>query len=253
MNTFLDMSFASVVWYALVLLGASYIRGFSGFGFTAVLMTGLTIIMPVAEIVPLSIALELVASSGQSFSIIRYVDWRKLGLLLATGVLGTPLGVILLTLAPDLALRAFVLLFIFGSSIYLIFSRGPDRVFSTGSYVLAGSVIGIVNGATALSGMILALFFSLTDESPKTMRATMIAYLFLADIWAGSILFGSGFYESDTFWRVLISLPLLGFGVWLGSVHFAYVRPNKFRAAVLWLLLVMSVLGFVLAATSYLV
>ena len=253
MNAFLDMSFANIVWYALVLFGASYIRGFSGFGFTAVLMTGCTMIMPIAEIVPLSIALELVASSGQSFTIIRYVDWRKLGVLLVTGVLCTPLGVALLTHAPDLALRAFVLLFIFGSSIYLIFSRRLQKTFSHGTYVLAGSVIGIVNGATALSGLVLALFFSLTNESPKKMRATMIAYLFLADIWAGSILFGSGFYESDTLRRVLFSLPLLGLGVWLGSAHFASVRPDNFRVAVLWLLLILSVLGIVLAVSSQLV
>lgn len=250
MNTFLDMSFTGIAWYALVLFGASYIRGFSGFGFTAVLMIGLTMIMPVAEIVPLSVALELIASSGQSVTIFRYVDWRKLAVLLATGVLCTPLGVLLLTLIPDLALRAFVLVFIFGSSIYLIFSRRHHQTFSLGNYLLAGAVIGVANGATALSGLALALFFSLTDESPKKVRATMIAYLFLADIWAGGILLASGFYTGDTFWRVAVSLPLLGLGVWLGSKHFASVRPDTFRTVVLWLLLTLSFAGiFVTAAT----
>ena len=66
MTTFLDLSIPDIVWCGIVMLGASYIRGYSGFGFTAVLMSGLTIILPIIEIVPLSIALELVASSGQA-------------------------------------------------------------------------------------------------------------------------------------------------------------------------------------------
>ena len=139
---------------------------------------------------------------------------------------------------------------IFGSSIYLILSRGHQRNFSTWGYSLAGSATGIVNGATALSGLVLALFFSLTNESPARMRATMIAFLFLADFWAGGILFASGFYEGFTLNRVVFSLPLLGLGVWLGSMHFAAVQPETFRASILWLLLLLSVLGILIAVAT---
>lgn len=250
MEIYLNLSVPSTVWCAVVLFAASYIRGFSGFGFTAVLMTGLTLMLPVAEIVPLSIALELAASLGQSFTIMRHVDWRKLGILLTAGILCTPVGVYLLALLPDLALRNLVLIFIFGSSIYLIFSREHLRTFSLGAYALAGSTIGIVNGATALSGLVLALFFSLSDVSPAKMRATMIAFLFMADIWAGGILLASGFYESVTIHRILFSLPLLGLGVWLGSIHFAYVGSETFRTTVLWLLLLLSALGIVLVIAA---
>lgn len=250
MEVYLNLSVHNIIWCAIILFVASYIRGFSGFGFTAVLMTGLTMILPIVEIVPLSIALELAASFGQSFTIIRNVSWRKLGILAATGTLCTPIGVYLLVQLPDLALRILVLMFIFGSSIYLIFLREHLRTYSLRTYALAGSVIGIVNGATALSGMVLALFFSLTDEHPARIRATMIAFLFLADFWAGGILLASGFYVSVTIPRILFSLPLLGLGVWLGSIHFASVRPETFRVAVLWLLLLLSVLGIVLVMTA---
>lgn len=250
MDTFLDMSLTSIVWYAFVLFGASFVRGFSGFGFTAVLITGLTMIMPVERIVPLSIALELMASLGLLFTIFRHVDWRKLGVLLATGILCTPLGVFVLSQVPDLALRSFVLFFVFGSSIYLIFSRRNQDAASLRTYALAGAVIGLVNGATALSGLALALFFSLIDENPVKMRATMIAYLFLADIWAGSILLGSGFYDRETIHLVLVSLPLLGLGVWLGSKQFGSIRPETFKRSVLWLLFILSGMGIFFAVSS---
>jgi hypothetical protein len=207
-------------------------------------------ILPVAEIVPISIALELAASLGQSFSIMRYIDWRKLGVLLVSGTLCTPIGIYLLALLPDLILRNFVLIFIFGSSIYLIYSREHLRTFRLRTFAVAGSAIGVVNGATALSGLVLALFFSLSDESPARMRATMIAFLFWADFWAGGILLASGFYETVEVHRILFSLPLLGLGVWLGSMHFASTRPETFKTAVLWLLLLVSVLGVILAIVA---
>ena len=250
MEAYLNLSVANVIFYAVVLFGASYVRGFSGFGFTAVLMIGLTMILPVADIVPLSIALEVLASFGQSLSIVRQVDWRKLGILLTTGILFTPVGIYLLAVVPDLALRNLVLILIFVSSIYLIFSHRQMQTVPLRVFAIAGSAIGIVNGATALSGLALALFFSVSNESPRKMRATMIAFLFLADLWACGILLTSGFYEDETIHRILFSLPILGVGVWLGSVRFASAQPESYRTAVLWLLLLLSFLGIVFATAA---
>ncbi|NNE50909.1 MAG: sulfite exporter TauE/SafE family protein [Sulfitobacter sp.] len=250
MENLLDLLLLHVVWYAIVLLAASYIRGFSGFGFTAVFLTGLAVSLPVTEIVPLSILLELVASSGQARGIVRHVKWRELGILLATGFVCTPIGVYLLGFFHDLTLRVLAMVFIFLSSLFLVFYRRSLVSFSTGSYALAGSVIGIINGAAALSGLVLALFFSLSDERAPRIRATMIAYLFAADIWAFVVLLGMGYYDSATVMRALISLPLLAVGVWLGSRHFSSTRPSTYRKYVLWLLLSLSALGLVVIAVK---
>ena len=247
MEYYLNLSASHAVWCGIVLFAASYIRGFSGFGFTAILMTGLTLILPIAEVVPVSIALEIIASLGQSYSIRRHVHWRRLFILLSAGAICTPVGVYLLALLPDVTLRGLVLAFIFATSVYLLISQKHLHDFKTGTVLLAGAVIGVVNGATALSGMVLALFLSLSNESPARIRATMIAFLFLADVWAGGLLFASGFYDSATFYRIAFSLPLLGLGVWLGSMHFASAPPDIFRKAVLWLLLVLSVFGIIMA------
>ena len=63
MEITLGLSGTSLIWSALVVLVAAFIRGYSGFGFSAVLMAGLALRLPAAEIVPLSIALEVVAST----------------------------------------------------------------------------------------------------------------------------------------------------------------------------------------------
>ncbi|WP_168769454.1 sulfite exporter TauE/SafE family protein [Yoonia sediminilitoris] len=250
MQAYLNLPLPVAIWFAVVLFGASYVRGFSGFGFTAVLMIGLSTGLPIAEIVPLSIALELAASAAQARGILRNVDWKKLAILAVTGALSTPIGIYSLAFMHDLALRILVLAFILGASCYLVLSRRHPRRFSGWTYALAGASVGIINGATALSGLVLALFLALTDNSPAKIRATMIAYLFLADFWAGGILLAAGFYDSIIFARIAVSLPVLALGVWLGSRHFAAARPETFRHVVLWLLLVLSGLGLLLTVAS---
>ena len=240
MPPFVSLSMPEAIWCAIVVFAAACIRGFSGFGFTAILMTGLTTTLPITQIVPLSIALEVAASAGQSPSILRDVNWRKLGILLVAGFAGTPLGVFLLGAFSDQFLRAIVLICIFTSSVYLIRSRRPPVRFAIITYACAGFAIGVINGATALSGLVLALFFSLSGDQPAQIRATMIAYLFAADIWAGGMLLTSGFYDGTTLARVLLSLPILSLGIWLGSRQFTSVTPDNFKKFVLWLLLALS-------------
>ncbi len=250
MESLLSLPTHHAIWYAVVLLTASYIRGFSGFGFTAVFLTGLAFIMPVVEIVPLSIALELVASSAQARGIFRHVKWRQLSILLATCIVFTPAGVYLLGYFKNEALRDLALVFIFLSSVYLIFLRKHHRRFSDVTYALVGAVIGVINGATALSGLVLALFFSLSDERATQMRATMIAYLFAADIWAFSILVRADYYDSEALTRALVSIPLLAVGVWLGSRRFAGASQEAYRRTALWILLVLSAAGLVASVTA---
>ena len=243
MENLLHFSGSHALWYAMILLVASYIRGFSGFGFTAIFLAGLTFILPIVEIVPLSIALELTASSAQMSGIFHQIKWRELGILLATGVAFTPVGVYLLGYIDDQTLRLTALVFVFASSLYLVFWRARLRRFSPGIYALVGSAIGVINGATALSGLVLALFFSFSNERAAEMRATMIFYLFAADVWAFSLLINAGYYDSVSITRAIASLPLLAIGLWLGTRHFAAVGAESYRTVVLWLLLLLSAAG----------
>ena len=243
MEITLGLSGTSLIWSAFVVLVAAFIRGYSGFGFSAVLMAGLALRLPAAEIVPLSIALEVVASTVQARGIYMHINWRPLVVLLISGVIGTPIGVYLLGMLPDEPLRIAVQMFILTTSIFLIFSK--ERSFSAPLklFALVGFVAGVVNGATGLSGLVLALFFTLSGEKAAVMRATMIAYFFVTDLWTGGLLFASGHFDAQTVTRIIVALPLLGTGVWIGSGRFFVANPASFRIYVLWLLLALSSIG----------
>ena len=246
----LGLSAGGLVWCGLVLFVAAFVRGYSGFGFSSVLMAGLTLVLPAAEIVPMSIALEVLASIGQARGIARHVDRQRLAVLLAGGLIGSPIGVYCLTIFPDEPLRGGILFFIMAASLVLLMS--PRRLVSVSLpvFALAGFTAGIVNGATALSGLVLALFFALTGTAPVVMRATMIAYFFVTDMWTGGILAVSGLFDPVTIMRTVAALPVLAVGIWLGSNRFTATPPHSFRAAILYLLLLLCTIGLLRIALA---
>jgi len=65
--------------YALVAIGvAAFIRGYSGFGFSALTVTSLSLILPPAEVVPSAFMLEIAASIYMLPLVWRSVNWKVL-------------------------------------------------------------------------------------------------------------------------------------------------------------------------------
>ncbi|WP_424940531.1 sulfite exporter TauE/SafE family protein [Aliiroseovarius sp. S253] len=242
-TSILNLSPYALVLAGIVIFAASFARGYSGFGFSAILMVGLLPIFPAAQLVPLSIALEILASCSQAPRILPQINRRFLAVLLAASLIGAPAGVFLLSYFSEHDLRLFVYCIVFASTAsMLLFSWRPFSVTIPGLF-LAGLVAGVVNGATALSGMVLALFFTSTTIASHTMRATMIAYLFFTDILTGGLLLAADHYDMLTLWRILVAIPIMLLGIWLGSRHFFSTPAESFKTRVMWLLLFFCVAG----------
>ncbi len=246
----LGLSLNELAWCGVIVFAAALVRGYSGFGFSSILMAGLTLVLPAIAIVPLSVALEVLASIGQARGIWSHIDKPRLTVLLIAGLIGTPIGVLVLASVPGEPLRVMILLFIFAASLVLLFSRRRFFEMSPPAFVMAGFVAGVVNGATAMSGLLLALFFTLAGVRPTVMRATMIAYFFITDIWTCGILATTGFFDRTTVLRVVVSLPLLGLGIWLGTSRFRATPPQAFRTTVLWLLILLCAAGLLRTALN---
>ena len=112
---------------------AAIVRGYSGFGFSLLSITALSLLFPPAQVIPAIFLLEVAASLHLLPSIWRQVHWRSLGLLMAGALAGTPLGVHALAHLPQapmtLALALFVLV-IYSSTLF-DYSLAPIRELAT--------------------------------------------------------------------------------------------------------------------------
>src|SRR5215813_7946121 len=92
---------------------AAVVRGFSGFGFSLLAITAISLFMPAREIVPSIFLLEVAASLNLIPSIWREIDWRGIAFLLVGYVIALPFGVYALANVPappmQLALGLFVI------------------------------------------------------------------------------------------------------------------------------------------------
>ena len=89
-------------------------RGYSGFGFSLLAITSLSLLLPPAQTVPSIFIMEVAASLHLLPSVWRDIHWRALLWLAIGSLVGTPFGVYALAHVPaapmTLALAVFVLI-----------------------------------------------------------------------------------------------------------------------------------------------
>lgn len=237
------MSLVIAGWMGLVFLVAGFARGYSGFGFSAVTVVGLSFVVSPATAVATAILLEIAASLFQARSVFRDVDWRNTMVLLAGGLVGNPLGVWILQIAPETTLKAAVYAFLLVVAAVLTFMRPLRLELSGGAWFAVALGAGVVNGATALSGLFIVAVMTIAGIAPARLRATLVAYFFFSDLYAAGLLGWRGMIGGEVLWQTLYALPLVGIGIAVGSRRFLGASDAQFRRATLALLTALSLVG----------
>jgi uncharacterized protein len=239
-----------------IVLGAGVVRGFAGFGFSALSVAGLALIVSPAQVVPAIFILEVLASIGLLRGAWHDIDWPWLGWLVLGNALAIPLGIALLAWLPETPLRLVIgaLLLLAAALLRGGFSIGlaPTR----GMRLATGVISGFVNGVAAIGGIAVAVLLSASALAPAAMRATMIALFLFTDLyalaWAGIVSLGapSHLLGADTLRWALWLTPAMLAGIAFGQRGFAGVSPVRFRRRVLELLIGVSALTAARAALS---
>lgn len=245
---------------AAVVFGAGIVRGFAGFGFSALCVAGLSLVMPPAQVVPPIFVLEVLASLSLLRGALAHADWRWLSWLLAGNALFIPVGVALLAWLPETPLRgligALLLAAALGSRFGFVMALQPTRGVRFG----AGVVSGLFNGVAAIGGTALAVLLSTSAMAPAVMRATMIVLFLFTDLYAlavaavmpgGGAEGGGALLGAQTLRWALLLAPAMLAGIWVGQRSFAGVSPERFRRIVLDLLIVIAVLGVARAIVGW--
>lgn len=228
---------------ATIVLLAGVVRGYAGFGLSAVVVTAGSLFLPPAELVPLAYLLEIAASLHMLPSVYRDVDRSMLGWLLVGCAVGVPLGqALLLTLPADatrLALSALVL-----CATLALFSPRPlpltvNRRFS----LLVGLAAGLASGLAALGGLVTMIALLGVDYDPVRARATLVV-MFLALFGYGTVVSAlNGLTTVATVGTVLWLLLPLVLGIVLGQRRFSATSAARFRLTLLGLLSLLAVIG----------
>jgi uncharacterized membrane protein YfcA len=229
-----------IAFSALAVLVAGIIRGYSGFGFSMIATTSLTLVLPPVEVIPVVLLLEILASASLLPRVWKQIDWRSLSWLSVGVLIGTPPGVFLLAHVPAKPMRAgiafaiMVFVFLLWWGFHLKKMPGRPETVATGLFS------GFLNGAAAIGGPPVILFYFSSPAGVMVSRASIIAYFFGTDslAWAVGLAQGLVTFQTGTLTGILW-VPLL-VGIFIGNRFFTQSDESAFKQKVLILLMVLS-------------
>lgn len=216
------MSIELLLYVSVVLLGAYFIRGISGFGSGLVAVPLLALKLPLTFVVPLILLTDFTCSlvlGGLNF---RQVAKDELKRLLPPGLIGVGIGTFLLVSLPKtpmlIGLGSFVILFALRN--LLMTGREPKPISTAWAWpaALTGGTVGALFGT---GGPPYVMYLSHRVFDKGQLRATFSGVFFLEGLARIATFALSGLLiNADLFLAYAGALPVALAALWVGShVH----------------------------------
>jgi uncharacterized protein len=230
------MDWLPLAYACICIFIAAVVRGFSGFGFSLLAISALSLVYSPAEIVPSIFMLELAASLHLLPSIWKDIHWKSLWPLTLGCLVATPFGVWLLANVPAAPMQLGLSVFVMAATVLLWRGFALQTVPGVYGSSLVGAASGLANGAFGIGGPPVILFYFASPAGATAGRASLIMFFLITDVIGLANLAMQNLVEEYHFVKSLIWLPPLFAGVWLGARSFKSVDPEGFRRGVLILL-----------------
>lgn len=227
---------------AVALVAAAIVRGLSGFGFSAIVILLASLVTNPMPLIPVVFACEIGMTVFQARGIAAHVQWKKVGLLLVGSAIAVFPSVALMASLDPNQVRVIISSLIFTLSLLLLSGFSFKREIRSTGTLVAGIATGMANSA-GVGGLVTASFFSAQPMQAAAFRATLIVFLTGLDLLTLPVMGSHGLIGQDTVTAFLIAFPLLGLGVWLGSLGFSRISQSNFRRLVVLMLTALSILN----------
>jgi len=240
---------AAVLVFGTVFL-AGFLRGFTGFGFALAAVPVLTLFVEPAAVVPAVPIVTMIAGAEQLPRAWKSANWHAIYRLLLGAVLGAPLGVLALAYFSTNAMRVIIGLVLLGAVLALWrgyrFKKRPPTTAQLG----IGIASGILNGATAMGGPPVILFFLASPEGVAVGRASLLVYFFFISAWSIVAQALAGLLNFNILMLALLMIPVMAIGNVFGDRLFHRVKAPTYHRVALGFLLAIAVLAITRAILS---
>ncbi len=220
-------------------VAAAFVSGVSGFAFGMVALSVWAWALDPRLLSPMIVFGSLISQLVALGAVRRSLDWRRLLPFLIPGVIGVPIGAVLLGVIDLQWFRGVtgVLLIVYGTGMLLARELPPPRLGGRLADGVVGLIGGIMGGLAGLSGSVPVLWCTLRRWDKDVQRAvfqsfnlTMHVVTMLSYAWRGILTVEVG-------WVFAVMLPAILLPAWLGARAYHRISEAAFRTLVLSLLL----------------
>jgi hypothetical protein len=215
-----------------VLFIATFVRAALGFGEALVAVPILALIIPIQVAAPVAVLISITVAAAVLVQDWRHVHLRSASGLILSTLLGTPLGLLLLTRIPSDFVKTFLGLAIAAFSVYGLLRRQRVALNDDRLVWIFGFSAGVLGGAYGMNGPPLAIYGSLRGWSPQRFRATLQGYFLPASMMSLAGYWLVGLWSSDVTHYYLVSLPGVVVATLLGRLITARMNARSFMRVV---------------------
>lgn len=229
--------------FGVILFGAllaAIVSGSSGFAFALIASAIWLHVLAPAEVVPLAIACSMLVNLAMVWQLRGVIKPALLWPFLVGAMIGVPIGVAALHSLDAQFVRRGVGALLIAYSVYMFLQPTMPVVrLAALSGKLADGAVGMLGGfmggATSLNGIFPTLWCGLRGWSKSDQRGVFQPYILIVHIvtlvWMG----GVGELDMQVGSKMLLCVPALVVGSWIGLRLFHHVSEKGFRKMMLGL------------------
>jgi len=233
---------------AAAALVAGVVRGYTGFGFALILVTAGSVLAPPADIVPISVVLDLFAGFRLLPHVRGEVDRRGAALMVLGALPAIPLGAMALAVLDADAVRLGIGIAVLLATVAIASGIGLKRVPGIGLKLGTGVAMGLLSGFAGIPGPPIILLYLSSPLPVGMLRATAVAVFLAIDLIALATMAAYGLVTGELLLRCLLLAPLVEIGQRLGHRLYGLADPAAVKRAALVLLAVLAVVAIARAS-----
>ena len=236
-------STTSLVILVVTAFVAGLARGFSGFGSAMIFMPLASSVIGAQLASPLLLLIDFLTTLTLIPNAAKHADKRDVGIICVGALIGIPLGTMVLALADPLVVRWIIALLIIALLVLLMSGwrfRGKPTTPLTMSVGFTGGFFG---GLAQAGGPPVVLYWLREGAVAAVTRANIILFFAISDVLIViSYIFG-GLWTATVVGLAVLTGPLFGLGLWIGSKLFGVASDETFRRICYALIAVSAVIG----------
>ena len=224
-------------------VAAAVVSGVSDFAFGWVALSVWAWALEPRLLSPMIVFGSLVSQLVALGAVRRSLEWRRLLPFLIPGVIGVPIGAVLLGRIDLQWFRGVtgVLLIVYGTGMLLARELPPPRLGGPLGGRLADGVVGLIGGImgglAGLSGSVPVLWCTLRRWDKDVQRAVFQSFNLVMHVVTMVSYAWRGILTVEVGWIFALMLPAILLPAWLGARAYHRISEAAFRTLVLSLLL----------------
>ncbi len=220
-----------LVW--LIVVFASVMRAFTGFGFALAAVPVFSLLMAPIQAVVLSVMLTLAVSLFSLKTFWGQSPVRPMLPMVLCSLLGTATGAFFLKSVSAEFFQLWVGISVIAACVLLSFYRPSHREAGPVSGGFAGLVSGLMNGLFAMPGPAIVVYAVATQADPRSTRGLLMTFFLFSASFGLVSYSAAGYVNAGSLWLFVLSFPAMYLGGKLGYRLFKRYGTRLYRRVAL--------------------